>query len=127
MFLAFSEEPAMRIILVATALLIASAPALADSATTDALIANMIADANRTIAANAARKASREANQKALCDKLGSVRVGLNAEGVRKSCWGKPARINITQTASHTTEQWVYGSSYVYLTDGLVTAIQTSR
>jgi hypothetical protein len=65
--------------------------------------------------------------QKLACDKLGEAKVGMTPGEVLKSCWGKPNRVNKTTTADHTTEQWVYGSGYVHLSDGIVTAIQTSR
>jgi hypothetical protein len=114
----------MRIALVATILAATIVPAIADQAAAD----RYIAEQWEKIAALRVSNAKREADQKALCARVGSVRVGLNAEGVLKSCWGKPARINTTKTEDHTREQWVYGTGhYVYLTDGLVTAIQTSR
>jgi hypothetical protein len=69
----------------------------------------------------------RAAGQKDRCARLGGAKIGLDAEGVRKSCWGKPQRINTTTTANHTHEQWVYGGGYLYLDDGVVTSIQTSR
>lgn len=110
----------MRVILIAAAILAAS-PALADP---DSYIAEQWAKIAALRAANA--KAATE--QKDACARLGNVRVGLNPEGVLKSCWGKPLKINITTFADHRTEQWVYGPShYVYLTDGLVTAIQSAR
>jgi hypothetical protein len=44
------------------------------------------------------------------------------------TCWGKPHSINTTRTASGTREQLVYRAGdwagYIYLTDGVVTAIQ---
>jgi hypothetical protein len=40
---------------------------------------------------------------------------------------GEPKKRNITETASSTSEQWVYYSNYVYFENGIVTAIQTSR
>jgi hypothetical protein len=72
-------------------------------------------------------RAERAAEQKARCAKLGGVRIGLNAEGVRKSCWGNPKRINETVTGSHRYEQWVFSGGYVYLTDGVVTSYQRSQ
>ena len=33
----------------------------------------------------------------------------------------------IAETALHTKEQWVYAQGYIYLTDGIVTAIQISE
>lgn len=73
-------------------------------------------------------RAAAEATWPALCRKRGDLRVGLDYEGVRKSCWGtlKPSRVNTTITAGHKHEQWVYGNSYVYFTDGIVTSYQQS-
>jgi hypothetical protein len=115
---------AIIMLLASTAVAAALAPALADQASADRYIEEQWAK----IAAMRADNAKRDANQKALCARVGSVRIGLNTEGVLKSCWGKPTKINTTLTADHKTEQWVYGSGhYLYLTDGFVTAIQASR
>lgn len=111
----------MRFILV-VALLLPSA-ALAGQAEAD----QFIREQREKIAALRAANERREADQKALCARVGGARIGQTAEGVRKSCWGKPARINTTVTAGGTHEQWVYGTGYVYLTNGLVTAVQTTR
>lgn len=57
----------------------------------------------------------------------GVVRVGFSPELVRVA-WGNPESINRTITAAGTREQWVYGrGDYVYIENGAVTAIQTSR
>jgi len=57
---------------------------------------------------------------------LGEVVVGMTAAQVR-SAWGAPTSVNRTSTAGGTDEQWVYGLGwYVYLEDGVVTAIQSS-
>lgn len=61
------------------------------------------------------------------CDRRGGVAVGMTAKQVLASCWGKPERINTTILSSSRREQWVYGSQYVYVDNGIVTAIQTSR
>lgn len=51
--------------------------------------------------------------------------IGMTAEEVRNSSWGSPKDINRTTTANGVDEQWVYsGYRYVYLEDGIVTAIQ---
>ena len=51
--------------------------------------------------------------------------VGMTAEQVRQA-WGEPLRINRTQSAGGTQEQWVYGLGYyVYVRNGVVTAVQT--
>ena len=52
--------------------------------------------------------------------------IGMTAEEVRtKSTWGNPEDINTTTTAGGTHEQWCYpGFKYIYLENGIVTAIQ---
>ena len=55
--------------------------------------------------------------------------IGMTAEEVRRSAWGTPDEINRTTTKYGTSEQWVYegfnyDNKYVYLDDGIVTAIQ---
>ena len=51
--------------------------------------------------------------------------IGMTAEEVKNSSWGKPSDINKTTTAYGIHEQWVYsGNRYIYLDDGIVTAIQ---
>lgn len=54
--------------------------------------------------------------------------IGMTAAEVRSSTWGDPSDINKTTTKYGVREQWVYRSSskakYIYLEDGLVTAIQ---
>lgn len=50
--------------------------------------------------------------------------VGMTDEQVLKSRWGKPNKINTTETAYGTHEQWCYpGNRYVYIEDGIVTSI----
>ena len=68
------------------------------------------------------------AARKAECSRRGPVTIGMTAEQVIASCFGQPDRINRTELASGTIrEQWVKRSSYVYLTNGRVTAIQSTR
>lgn len=51
--------------------------------------------------------------------------IGMTAEEVKNSTWGEPEKINKTTTKYGVIEQWVYyGYKYVYLEDGIVTAIQ---
>lgn len=61
------------------------------------------------------------------CAKRGGAKIGMDAASVRKSCWGAPLRVNTTMNARATHEQWVYSGGYLYLDDGVVTSIQTSR
>lgn len=51
--------------------------------------------------------------------------IGMTAEEVKKSTWGEPKKINKTTTKYGVKEQWVYGlHKYIYLENGIVTAIQ---
>lgn len=51
--------------------------------------------------------------------------IGMTAQEVLDSAWGKPMRINKTTFAWGVTEQWCYyDNRYVYLKNGSVTAIQ---
>lgn len=59
----------------------------------------------------------------------GQVIVGMTAAQAARA-WGQPGRVNTTVTASGARQQWVYGSGrrgqhYVYLDDGVVSAVQT--
>lgn len=56
------------------------------------------------------------------------VSVGMTAQQVIESSWGKPQKINVTITGRGKHEQWVYNSSsYLYFEDGVLTSIQTSH
>lgn len=56
------------------------------------------------------------------------VRIGMTAQQVRQSSWGSPERVNATHHARGTREQWVYpGHQYLYLENGILTSVQTSR
>jgi hypothetical protein len=51
--------------------------------------------------------------------------IGMTRSELENSRWGKPTDINKTTTALGTSEQWVYSDyRYVYLENGIVTAIQ---
>jgi len=52
--------------------------------------------------------------------------TGMNPEQVRAT-WGRPERINRTVIRGHTTEQWVYGDTYLYFDDGVLASWQDSR
>lgn len=62
------------------------------------------------------------------CDAIDQreVVIGMTAEQARLS-WGKPERVNSTIVAQAERDQWVYGGGYIYVRDGLVEAVQTSR
>lgn len=53
----------------------------------------------------------------------GKVKIGMTKE-MCLLAWGKPKKINETITAGKKSEQWVYSDNYIYLTNGLVTAMQ---
>lgn len=60
------------------------------------------------------------------CERDGPA-IGATAMDVR-NCWGPPRSVNTTSTAAGKTEQFVFPQQgYVYLTDGIVTAVQTTR
>ncbi|WP_438496713.1 hypothetical protein [Paenibacillus sp. IHBB 3054] len=51
--------------------------------------------------------------------------IGETKEQLKTSSWGLPYDINKTTTGDNVSEQWVYDDGkYVYLDDGIVTAIQ---
>ena len=50
--------------------------------------------------------------------------IGMTKKQAELS-WGKPDKINTTESAYSTKEQWVYGlGKYVYFEDGILTTIQ---
>ena len=52
-------------------------------------------------------------------------KIGMTADEVSNSQWGKPTKVNKTTTTYGVSEQWVYSSGkYIYLEGGIVTAIQ---
>lgn len=60
------------------------------------------------------------------CEKNGPS-IGMNDRQVFV-CFGSPEKINTTVTSAGKREQYVYGyRGYVYLDNGTVTAVQTSR
>lgn len=55
----------------------------------------------------------------------GGVSIGMTAEQVRQSNWGRPTSINRTSGAYGVHEQWVYGGrNYIYFENGRVSSIQ---
>ena len=52
------------------------------------------------------------------------VAIGMTAERVRLSMWGKPQKINTTTNQYGVREQWVYDGGYLYFQDGVLTSIQ---
>jgi hypothetical protein len=77
---------------------------------------------------NSDEQHKRTVAEKAECDRRGGVSVGMTAQQVEAKCWGKPSSINSTVTGTSERQQWVYaGHNYVYLVNGVVTTVQTSR
>ena len=78
----------------------------------------------------AARRNYREKAEAAIFQK--SVFVGMTTDHVVQS-WGKPTTINQTVAATGSSEQWVYsrasvgGVQYVYIENGKVSSIHTSK
>lgn len=51
--------------------------------------------------------------------------IGMSEHEIESSTWGLPMYKNKTTTATSHREQWVYyGHKYIYVQDGVVTAIQ---
>jgi hypothetical protein len=54
----------------------------------------------------------------------GGFRIGMTAEQVEASCGTPYNGVNSTVTAFGKHEQWVYGDTYLYFDDGLLTSYQ---
>lgn len=62
------------------------------------------------------------------CDVRGEPRIGMNWQDLYETCWGRPSKVNTTQTGRGTHDQLVYPKgNYIYLENGYLTSIQTSR
>jgi len=56
------------------------------------------------------------------------VRIGMTAEDVIASSWGKPRSINKSIYSFGVHEQWVYhGRNYLYFKDGILDSVQTGE
>lgn len=53
----------------------------------------------------------------------GKVHIGMTKEQAI-AAWGNPGDINKTTSSFGVHEQWVYGSSYLYFEDGILTTVQ---
>jgi hypothetical protein len=68
-----------------------------------------------------------KARADAECKRRGQPHVGMSLAQVRATCWGEPNHVNRTEGAGGVHDQLVYGSDrYVYMTNGIVTSIQSS-
>lgn len=64
-------------------------------------------------------------NNKGEMEQKSEPSIGMTSSEVRSSTWGIPNSINKTTTEYGVHEQWVYGNGrYIYLDNGVVTAIQ---
>ncbi|MGB6965491.1 MAG: hypothetical protein WBD90_13625 [Xanthobacteraceae bacterium] len=61
------------------------------------------------------------------CKRRGDPRIGMSAQQVLATCWGKPGKVNRVETARAIKEVYAYtGNRYVYLRNGVVRKIRTS-
>jgi hypothetical protein len=64
--------------------------------------------------------------KKNIIKKDAGISIGMSKEQVITK-WGKPNKINKTIFADYTHEQWIYGESYLYFENDILTSIQTSQ
>jgi hypothetical protein len=62
-----------------------------------------------------------------LCKKLPTPAIGMKAAQVSASCWGQPDNVAESATAQGKAAVWGYPEGYVYIADGVVIRIVTSR
>jgi hypothetical protein len=60
------------------------------------------------------------------CRRRGTPTIGMTLAQARATCWGEPYNVNRTEGAGGTNDQLVFNQGYVYVTNGIVTSIQTS-
>lgn len=84
--------------------------------------ANKAIEAERMIQVKKEKKAASLAKEK--WKAKGGVSIGMTKSQVLASNWGKPSDVNKTTMANVITEQWVYDGSYLYFTNGKLTAVQ---
>jgi hypothetical protein len=66
-----------------------------------------------------------EKRRQAAAKRREGVSIGMTADDVRASSWGRPEKVNRTTNAYGTREQWVYSSgSYLYFRNGVLETIQ---
>lgn len=88
------------------------------------VLSRIEAEAMRQIKTETTKAEAKERARK----RQSGVHIGMTADEVLASSWGKPERINQTTTALGTREQWVYGNgNYLYLEGSVLKSIQTSR
>lgn len=114
-----------------TALIKAADDAVALQNTKAAAVAALVASEQAKADAAQAKidKISSAAAEKAakVQRKKEGVSIGMSAQQVLESSWGRPDNVNTTTTANGSREQWVYGRyrrGYLYFSDGTLTTIQ---
>jgi hypothetical protein len=70
---------------------------------------------------------TRAKQRQELCSRLPAPAIGMKSDQVRSSCWGQPDHAAESVTAQGKQAVWSYPEGYVYLSDGVVTKIITSR
>jgi hypothetical protein len=80
--------------------------------------------AAQRVAALRERAAKDQERQAIVQRRAQGVSIGMTAERVLQSSWGRPNKVNRTITARGTHEQWVYGGGYLYFEDGVLISIQ---
>ncbi len=60
------------------------------------------------------------------CKRRGEPRVGMTANQVQATCWGKPVRVDRLKTVQGTTDRYVYQQGRVILKNGVVTSVKIS-
>ncbi len=74
------------------------------------------------------REAAASRKAEAAYKKSQGVQLGMSAQDVLASSWGKPRRINRSVYSFGVHEQWVYhGSNYLYFKDGKLDSVQTGE
>jgi hypothetical protein len=60
---------------------------------------------------------------RAECKQHGIPKIGMTTEQASKTCW-KLRRVNRTEMPGSVDDQYVYAEGYVYLHNGIVTAVK---
>lgn len=69
-------------------------------------------------------KEPRTATQHRASLKSSGVSIGMDKDEVLASSWGKPVKVNRTQTRNGIREQWVYSGGYLYFDGDTLVTIQ---
>ncbi len=70
---------------------------------------------------------TRARQRQEVCSRLPAPAIAMSTAQVLSSCWGKPDHAAESITAQGKQAVWSYPEGYVYLSDGTVTKIVTSR